>query len=261
MNPFQFSSDDSSFWEADRPRAQWFPRDRNWKWPADYRSGMGWVFALTILTSFVNIALAILHPRSRTLLQNVLVGPIFDSARAAMCGITLWAIWKDKSWAKRWAVAASSIYFLEFLRQFFVSVRPAWDRNLSSLIIAVIEVVAFSWPDQQVDRAHSDQTKTAVWFTYHNRYSPAIWAGSFVIGIVVSSSLGLYKESLAMFYFVEFCIMFLLGFLGNFLVGLVLSPPPNQAKGEPFNSAGSLHLNDKSETNKKSNREEPRKSR
>lgn len=33
---------------------------------------------------------------------------------AAMSGIALWAIWKDKCWAKRWAVAASSVFFLQF---------------------------------------------------------------------------------------------------------------------------------------------------
>ncbi len=161
MNPFLFSTDDSSLWEADRPRVQWFPRDRKWNWPTDYRSCMGWVFALSILASFVNIAVAILYPRSRTLLQNVLIGPISYYSRAAMCGIALWAIWRDKSWARPWAVAASSIYFLEFLAQFFVPMRPTWDHYLSSLIIAVVGVFAFSWPDQKVDRAHSDRTKTS----------------------------------------------------------------------------------------------------
>jgi hypothetical protein len=112
---------------------------------------MGWVFAITILTSLANIARAILHPRSRTLLQNVLVGPMFYSAVAGMSGITLWAIWKDKSWARGSAVAASSIHVLAFLRQFVIPVRPVWDHYLSSLILAVIGVVAFSWRDKRVD--------------------------------------------------------------------------------------------------------------
>lgn len=110
---------------------------------------MGWVFALTILTSLANIARAILHPGSYTLLQDVLVGPMFHAALTAMSGIALWAIWKDKSWARWWAVAASSVYFLVFLRQFIIPVRPVWDHNLASLIVAVIGVVAFSWRDEQ----------------------------------------------------------------------------------------------------------------
>ena len=147
MNPFKFSDDGWS------PPRGW----ESWEWPADYRSAIGWIFALTILASLVNIARAILHPHSRTLLQNVLVGPLFQSAMAAMCGVALWAIWKDKSWGRWWAVAASSMYFLEFLKQFIIPVRPAWDHYLSSLIVGVTGAVAFSWPDKQPDASRSDE--------------------------------------------------------------------------------------------------------
>jgi hypothetical protein len=158
MNPFKFSPDDSDPY-ANPDRVRWFPRQqRKWKWPGDYRIFMDWIFALTIPASLFNIARAILHPHSRTLLQNVLVGPMFYSAMIVMGGIALWAIWKGKSWARRWAAAASSVYFLEFLRQFIIPVRPAWDHYLSSLIVAVIGVVAFSWPDGQLDASHSDQS-------------------------------------------------------------------------------------------------------
>lgn len=160
MNPFQFSSDDTSLPYANSAGVQWFPRRGKWKWPEDYRSCMGWVFVLTILTSLLNIARAILHPHSRTFLQNVLVGPAFYSAMVAMCGVTLWAIWNDKAWARRLAVATSTLYFLEFLRQFIIPVRPAWDHHLSALILAVIGVAAFSWRDKQVDAVHSDQTRS-----------------------------------------------------------------------------------------------------
>ena len=147
MNPFKFSDD------AWSPPRSW----ESWEWPADYRSGIGWIFALTIPASLVNVARAILHPHSRTLLQNVLVGPMFQSAMAAMCGVALWAIWKDKSWARWWAVAASSMYFLDFLKQFIFPVRAAWDHYLSALIVAVIGVVAFSWRNKQADASRSDQ--------------------------------------------------------------------------------------------------------
>ena len=40
-------------------------------------------------------------------------------------------------------MAASSMYFLEFLKQFIIPVRPAWDRYLSSLFVAVTGVAAF----------------------------------------------------------------------------------------------------------------------
>ena len=155
MNPFKFSEDDSSPY-ADPPRVRWYPRQRKWKWPADYRSFMGWVFALAIPSASVNVARAIIHPRSHTLLQRLLLGPIFYSVVAALSGIALWAIWKDKSWARWWAVAASFIYFLEFPRQFIIPMRPAWDHYVSSLIVGIVGVAAFSWREKQAqaDIAH-----------------------------------------------------------------------------------------------------------
>jgi hypothetical protein len=160
MNPFQFSSDDTSLPYANSAGAQWFPTSRKLKWPEDYRSCMGWVFALTSLASLVNIVRAILHPHSRTLLQNMLVGPIFYTATIAMAGIALWAVWKDKTWARHWAAVASAIYSVEFLRQFVIPLRPTWDHHLASLIIAVAGVLAFSWRDKQADAAaHFDRTK------------------------------------------------------------------------------------------------------
>jgi hypothetical protein len=138
-------------------RTRWFPRQRKWKWPAEYRTFMGWIFALAILAGLASVARAILHPRSRTLLQSLLLGPIFYSTMALLSGIALWAIWKDKSWARWWAVAASSIYLLEFLRQFIIPVRPAWDHHVSSLIAGIAGVAAFSWRDKQLDADSSDQ--------------------------------------------------------------------------------------------------------
>ena len=142
MNPFKFSD---------------WPPPRSWEWPADHRSGIGWIFAFTFLASLVNIVREILHPHSRTLLQNVLVGPMFQCAMAGMCGVALWAIWKDKSWARSWAVAASSVYFLEFLKQFIISLRPAWDYRLSSLIVGVVGALAFSWRDEPANASRPDQ--------------------------------------------------------------------------------------------------------
>jgi hypothetical protein len=157
MNPFKFSPDHLEPPYANPSRVQWMPRQQiKLKWPADYRIFMDWAFALTILTSLLNVARAIFHPHSRTLLQNGLVGPMFFSVTVAMNGIALLAIWKDKSWARWWAVAASSLFLLDFLRQFIIPVRPAWDHYLSSLIMGVIGVVAFSWRDKQAVAAHSD---------------------------------------------------------------------------------------------------------
>ena len=98
--------------------------------------------------------------------------------------------------------------------------------------------------------------KRMVWFTYDSRYSPAIWAVSFAVANIVAFSLGFYEASLdkyPMSVFIVLCITYFLGFLANFLLGLLIPRPPNQAIGEPFASAGSLNLTDKSETDKKIN--------
>jgi hypothetical protein len=104
------------------------------------------------------MARAIAHPRPRTLLQNVLAGPISYSATIVMCRVALWAIWNDKSWARRWAAATSAVYFLTFFRQFIIPVRSMWDSNLASLIVAIICVLAFAWPDEQAHAVDSRQT-------------------------------------------------------------------------------------------------------
>jgi hypothetical protein len=160
MNPFLFSANDSSSLDADPTEMRWYPRGRGWKWPDDYRSFMAWVFALTIVGSLANILRAILHPRARTLLQNLLVGPMFYSAMAVMGGVALWAIWKEKTWARWWAVAASTLYFLEFLRQFIIPVRPTWDHHLSSLLIGICGVVAFSGHSTRADLSQSDFSRS-----------------------------------------------------------------------------------------------------
>jgi hypothetical protein len=80
--------------------------------------------------------------------------PVCDGWHGA---IALWAIWKDKSWAGWWAVAASSMYFLGFLTQFVIPVRPAWDHYLSSLIVGVAGAAAFSWRDKPSDASRLGQ--------------------------------------------------------------------------------------------------------
>jgi hypothetical protein len=98
--------------------------------------------------------------------------------------------------------------------------------------------------------------KRMVWFTYDHRYSPAIWAVSFAAANIIAFSLGYYKESVeknAMFFFIVVCLTYLLGFLANFLLGILIPRPPNQPKGDPFSDAVSLHLTDRLQSDKKTN--------
>jgi hypothetical protein len=162
-----------------------------------------------------------------------------------------------------WLMYDTSKLPLIGLVSFLVAVVAAWSfgiRDARFVLIVVtatlllwfcgIFLIGISIPPQL------KRFRRVVWFTYDNRYSPAIWTVSFAVANVITFSLGYYKESLdqnAMFIFVADCITVLIEFLGNFLVGILIPLPPDQVKGESFNSAGSLHLTDKSETDKKSN--------
>jgi hypothetical protein len=58
------------------------------------------VFAVSFLLSLANILYSIYHPRSRSLLQDILIGPIFSIRLAAISGLAFWTIWKGKRWAR-----------------------------------------------------------------------------------------------------------------------------------------------------------------
>jgi hypothetical protein len=94
------------------------------------------------------------------------------------------------------------------------------------------------------------------WLHHANRYTPTIWAGSFVLGIAISFSLGYYKESLTqngMFILVATCATWLLGFSVNNLVGTFLARSFKRGKDAGFDVEGALHLTDKSENDQKPN--------
>lgn len=122
---------------------------------------MNWIFVLTIVTSAMNIARHILYPHAGTLLGHLLAGPIFYSAMMLTSAIALWEAWENASSAKAWAIAASAFNLVVFLRQFVISTQPTvttWDRyRLSSLIVGVVGIVAFLWPDHPAHAANPAQ--------------------------------------------------------------------------------------------------------
>jgi predicted RNA-binding Zn-ribbon protein involved in translation (DUF1610 family) len=92
------------------------------------------------------------------------------------------------------------------------------------------------------------------WVTYDNRFSLAIWPVSILVAIVTTLHLG-FRDG--MFFFIAECATFLLGFVGLIFVGILImsrilpQPPIRRVKGKPFDSIVSLHLDDKSERNKR----------
>jgi hypothetical protein len=127
------------------PVSQWqFPLE--FQWPTDYRRVMHLSFIVSFFATLVNIWLNVRHPRQWSLLQNVLIGPIFNVHMALISGLASWTIWKGKSWARGWATAASLLFILMFVRQFVVTVRPGWDHHVSELIVGMLGLFSFWWP-------------------------------------------------------------------------------------------------------------------
>jgi uncharacterized membrane protein len=100
-------------------------------------------FVGSSVVGLANLLLAIYHPRSRSLLQNALVGPIFDVHMAVISGLAFWTIWKKKAWARGWATAASVLFIVVFFRQFIVAVRPTWDHHVIELLMGMLGLFSF----------------------------------------------------------------------------------------------------------------------
>jgi hypothetical protein len=134
------------------PTGQWPP---GWQWPTDFRKFMFWIFGLTSLGFVANTLYTIPQPHTLPLLANMLVGPIFSVHMAAISGVAALTIWYGKAWARGWAIAASLMYILMFLRQFIVHVRPTWDHHVVPLLVGVLGLVSFGWRDKPVNPSRS----------------------------------------------------------------------------------------------------------
>ena len=139
-----FAPDESLFYK------HWPPT-----WPTDFRRLMFWIFGLTSLGCIAVILYTIPQPHKIPLMRSLLTGPIFLVHMAAILGVAAWTIWNRKSWARGWAIAASLMFILTFLRQFIIPVRPTWDHRLLGLFIGVLGLVSFVWRDKPVNPSRS----------------------------------------------------------------------------------------------------------
>jgi hypothetical protein len=112
---------------------------------------MFWVFGLTSLGCIAIILYTIPQFHNIPLMRSLLTGPIFLVHMAAITGVAAWTIWNGKSWARGWAIAASLMYILIFLRQFIIPVRPTWDHHLLVLFIGLLGLASFAWRDKDVN--------------------------------------------------------------------------------------------------------------
>ena len=120
------------------------------QWPRNFKKFMGWIFLATSLhylrVSIENFPYAIRQQGPVLLIRILLMAPVFSMVVSVISGLAWWTVWKGKSSARGWAIAASLACVMAFARQFIIPLQPDWDWQLSSLWIGVVGLVAFSWP-------------------------------------------------------------------------------------------------------------------
>ena len=120
-----------------------------WQWPTDFRKFMFWIFAATSLGFSALVLYSIpRHPPVISFLQNLLIGRIFCVYMAAVSGLAAWTIWKAHRWARGWAIAASLLYLVIFMRRFIIPIRPTWDHGLVALLVGLVGLASFAWRDK-----------------------------------------------------------------------------------------------------------------
>ena len=120
----------------------WFGQ---WKHP---RYRLAGTLHLFIFAGFLILAVYKLsHFRNVPLLRNLLVGPIFEFWMFALSGIAAWTIWKAHPSARGWAIIASVTFIFIFIRPFLIPMPPVLEHNLIALVVGLIGISAFTWPD------------------------------------------------------------------------------------------------------------------
>jgi len=125
---------------------QWWPILR-FGWPRDFRRFMFYIFAGESIGFLVPAFYKLSQFHNLPLLRNLLAGPIFDLCVIALSGIAAWTIWKAHPSARGWAIAASVPFVFIFIRPFLIPMHTILDHNLISLVVGLVGVAAFTWPD------------------------------------------------------------------------------------------------------------------
>jgi hypothetical protein len=114
----------------------------------DLRKSMGWVFGVSALMciwkfcSFISwlfdIGYDFLQLRSFVL--------AYFPVLAMINAMAWWSIWKDKRWARGWAIAASLVCIELPVRRIISFHRSPWGDLGGLVVIGVACLIAFAWP-------------------------------------------------------------------------------------------------------------------
>lgn len=131
------------------------PADNKPTSPFNFRRFMGWAFLASsprfAITSIESVWYAAHHgyypiPPFR----NLLYSPPFSTVAVVVFGVAWWTIWKGKSSARPWGIAASVVCIMTFVRQFIVPTPHQLGDYAGWLFVGIVGLVAFFWPTRQM---------------------------------------------------------------------------------------------------------------
>jgi predicted permease len=129
-------------------QARGFLQEQRGRIVQDLRKFLGWVFAISSLLCLWHaprLMFDVIRNQSSLFLRSASIAALFP-VLAVIYGVALWTIWKEKPYAKVWAIAASATYVLINLSlvHWLVSV-PSCVWVMSA--VGVAGLVVFLWRD------------------------------------------------------------------------------------------------------------------
>lgn len=128
----------------------------------DIRKLLCWIFASTSLMYvflFVRSVYTINQSPALLTFQNVLF-VLFEVVVASITGLAWWTILKGKSSRRPWGIAASSMYFLIFLRPIVFSLPTSWVHHGGGLVIGIAGLVVFLQRDELSQQESGEARET-----------------------------------------------------------------------------------------------------
>jgi hypothetical protein len=87
-----------------------------------------------------------------------LIVPAVFVLQAYIFGMAWWTVWKDKTSAKNWGIAASLINILSILWLHLRHSRSLSSREWELLAIGIVALIAFLWPDKEEPEIYDTET-------------------------------------------------------------------------------------------------------
>jgi hypothetical protein len=112
---------------------------------------MWWIFAATSLLHLYVVARCfhylLRYYYAPVYFRSVLITALISALMSTSAFFAWWTIWKKMHTARFWAIFASGVSILIFLRELILPSQPSWDHHFGALVIGVVGVVVFCRTD------------------------------------------------------------------------------------------------------------------